>query len=1290
MLYPSSQQFLRSLWGTFWILCSTGLVVVAVLVILLRLSLPALPFYKQEIRDWLQAETGVPIEFEGVTAQLDGRFLQIEVVGVSLQKEGGGSAQVTLAGGSLKIDLLHSLSAGELISTGILLRNPSIAFEHQFQSILAMAQINTAEEGNMPVLLSWLLRQPSVVVENATLQLLQEQREGSESGLQWKLADIHFDWINSGYRHQATGTLVLDGENPSPVTLKLEWFGDLLSENGWDGLMYLEAPSTHLVTLIGGEANQMKGLAQGTGHIEFWGEWLSGKLEKGRASLRRDEAFKDEPGLKVGEFHWKREGEVAWRLQMEKLAWGGESDKQSHPTSALVKYLQDKTGQELILGAVDRIRLVPSPALSGLYATVMHGESGALVSGDLHDVKFRSYPNKESLFNQIESKMVLSNISVQGVKQAAGLGVAGVNGKLHLNEQEGFFMPANQPIFASLQHYYPDPQQLTLEQGLVSWRRRSRALLLSFRGIEGEIGALRLQGGGQLLLPGGGQSPFLDVNAHIQVQRIADLIQQLPERQLRPELVGWLNESLLSGKLIDGKIKLKGALNQFPFEQGEGLFQADLQVQDLYLKYADEWPTVTHSQAEIHFNNGAMRAKLKEGKLDGHPIHNISIHSDKIVDGPFEVHGQLVSESPKLLRTLENTPLSAQARQLNSVVTMSGYALLELDVVIPVDESPLQVDGRVELHDNQLNVAALDLQIDQLKGNVEFNHDGVMIEGVQGVMLGGPVLITAFTSETEQQPEVVIGLEGALQGAALEHWFGLAEMKAPLFQSESKTEWSGRLKIQREDIDIHLYSELQGVQLNTPEPFNKSAEARWPATLSMKVRSGEVESMQVSMPEHLHATLYKGKAAAPWKGRLFFGDREQTLPAGELRDGLELIGALEEIDLGAWYDLSVLMRQEGAVNHGLNSVRFGHLLLTADRASLFGQKLDQLVLKVERRERQSIHVELSSEQIEGSILVPHDSAEKWVVDLSHLQLGEEVSGMEEDSAVVVQSQRVEFDPSKMPAMDLSSQKTVINGIDFGTLALQAHSTKSGLFFDDVVLKSDVMNVSAQGSWLQREGKPISKFNINLYGDQLGSILSLFGYGGDIDRGKSSIHVKAEWPDRPTEFSLSTMEGELELSVEKGQLKDVDQGIGRVFGLLGIHTLVRRLTLDFSDLTDQGFPFDTIYGTFSLLDGNAHTRNLVLDGPAAKIKVEGRTGIVAQDYDQIVAVSPKISETLPATGALLAGPAGAVVGSVVLLYQKLFSEDEIALTRYTLTGQWDDPQLEEIRKVSAPVFEPEYP
>jgi uncharacterized protein YhdP len=169
-----------------------------------------------------------------------------------------------------------------------------------------------------------------------------------------------------------------------------------------------------------------------------------------------------------------------------------------------------------------------------------------------------------------------------------------------------------------------------------------------------------------------------------------------------------------------------------------------------------------------------------------------------------------------------------------------------------------------------------------------------------------------------------------------------------------------------------------------------------------------------------------------------------------------------------------------------------------------------------------------------------------------------------------------------------------------------------------------------------------------------------------------------------------MEGELELSVEKGQLKDVDQGIGRVFGLLGIHTLVRRLTLDFSDLTDQGFPFDTIYGTFSLLDGNAHTRNLVLDGPAAKIKVEGRTGIVAQDYDQIVAVSPKISETLPATGALLAGPAGAVVGSVVLLYQKLFSEDEIALTRYTLTGQWDDPQLEEIRKVSAPVFEPEYP
>ena len=85
-------------------------------------------------------------------------------------------------------------------------------------------------------------------------------------------------------------------------------------------------------------------------------------------------------------------------------------------------------------------------------------------------------------------------------------------------------------------------------------------------------------------------------------------------------------------------------------------------------------------------------------------------------------------------------------------------------------------------------------------------------------------------------------------------------------------------------------------------------------------------------------------------------------------------------------------------------------------------------------------------------------------------------------------------------------------------------------------------------------------------------------------------------------------GHVRLSVEQGQVMTVDPGAGRVLGLLSVAALPRRLTLDFSDLTEKGFAFDSIHGDFDFRDGNAYTQNLVLKGPAAEIGVVGRTGI----------------------------------------------------------------------------------
>jgi uncharacterized protein YhdP len=124
----------------------------------------------------------------------------------------------------------------------------------------------------------------------------------------------------------------------------------------------------------------------------------------------------------------------------------------------------------------------------------------------------------------------------------------------------------------------------------------------------------------------------------------------------------------------------------------------------------------------------------------------------------------------------------------------------------------------------------------------------------------------------------------------------------------------------------------------------------------------------------------------------------------------------------------------------------------------------------------------------------------------------------------------------------------------------------------------------------------------------------------------------------------------------------------------VSSLPRRLTLDFSDLFAHGFSFDSIDGSFLVDSGNAYTNDLVVDGPAARIEISGRVGLVDKDYDQLVSVTPYIKSGLSLAGALAGGPA---VGAVMIVAETLLKDrldplNKLARKQYTVTGPWSDP------------------
>ena len=202
------------------------------------------------------------------------------------------------------------------------------------------------------------------------------------------------------------------------------------------------------------------------------------------------------------------------------------------------------------------------------------------------------------------------------------------------------------------------------------------------------------------------------------------------------------------------------------------------------------------------------------------------------------------------------------------------------------------------------------------------------------------------------------------------------------------------------------------------------------------------------------------------------------------------------------------------------------------------------------------------------------------------------------------------------------------------------------------------------------------------------MLKAFDYSvNPIKDGETKLKMNAVWHGSPMDFSLADINGDLTMEIEKGRVLDIEPSAGRLFGLLSLQTLPRRLSLDFSDLFGKGFTFDQIGGTFTIEAGNAYTNNLSMTGPSANIEITGRTGLIDKDYDQIVTVTPQVSDTLPLASALF-GPIGVGVGAVIFLAGELFDTipkqiDKILRYQYTISGSWDNPVIEKYNSNAKP-------
>jgi uncharacterized protein YhdP len=182
------------------------------------------------------------------------------------------------------------------------------------------------------------------------------------------------------------------------------------------------------------------------------------------------------------------------------------------------------------------------------------------------------------------------------------------------------------------------------------------------------------------------------------------------------------------------------------------------------------------------------------------------------------------------------------------------------------------------------------------------------------------------------------------------------------------------------------------------------------------------------------------------------------------------------------------------------------------------------------------------------------------------------------------------------------------------------------------------------------------------------------YTPGIDSNSMSMIFDLNWRGSPRADFFDVLDGEVQVRFGDGQLEEVEPGAGRVFGLMSVLALPRRLNLDFRDVFNKGFGFDKIAGTFRIDDGITYTCDLSLEGPAADIGIVGSADIANRTYDQTAIVSANVGNTLPIVGAVVAGPQ---IAAALLIFSQIFKKplQEVGQVYYAVEGSWDEPTVD---------------
>ena len=108
----------------------------------------------------------------------------------------------------------------------------------------------------------------------------------------------------------------------------------------------------------------------------------------------------------------------------------------------------------------------------------------------------------------------------------------------------------------------------------------------------------------------------MDLQSAFAGEDASEVKHYLPVGIMDEEVVAWLDRAFISGRMTNGGLLVYGNLNDFPFTDAPGVFEAVFNGEQFDLSYDSEWPHITGMNAEVMFSQGGLKVNVLQGQSD--------------------------------------------------------------------------------------------------------------------------------------------------------------------------------------------------------------------------------------------------------------------------------------------------------------------------------------------------------------------------------------------------------------------------------------------------------------------------------------------------------------------------------------------------------------------------------------------------------------------------------------------------------------------------------------------------